>query len=203
MGLSLAGPSGVGLGLPALRWLAFVDPVPDASGFPCRPSFWCASHLPLAAFSSCFAGPPPGCGCPFLGPLFALPPTLFFFCFLFVVVFRFPPLFLAFFRFWPRLPRALTLCVVFFVGSSCALASFVCLARPLAALWWLLPAPPLLRLLVFVAAARCLAFFFLFLLLSAPPFPLAFSGFRPRVRWALALCFLFFFSSRLSALRAL
>ena len=39
MGLSLAGPSGVGLGLRALRWLACVDPVTDASGFPDRPSF--------------------------------------------------------------------------------------------------------------------------------------------------------------------
>ena len=38
MGLSLAGPSGVGLGLRALRWLACVDPVTDASGFPYRPS---------------------------------------------------------------------------------------------------------------------------------------------------------------------
>ena len=39
MGLALAGPSGVGLGLRALRWLACVDPVTDASGFPYRPSF--------------------------------------------------------------------------------------------------------------------------------------------------------------------
>ena len=39
MGLSLAGPSGIGLGLRALRWLAFVDPVTDASGFPDRRSF--------------------------------------------------------------------------------------------------------------------------------------------------------------------
>ena len=39
MGLSLAGPSDVGLGLRALRWLACVDPVTDASGFPYRPSF--------------------------------------------------------------------------------------------------------------------------------------------------------------------
>ena len=39
MGLSLAGPSGVGLGLRALRWLACVDPVTDASGCPYRPSF--------------------------------------------------------------------------------------------------------------------------------------------------------------------
>ena len=39
MGLSLAGPSGVGLGLRALRWCACVDPVTDASVFPYRPSF--------------------------------------------------------------------------------------------------------------------------------------------------------------------
>ena len=39
MGLSLAGPSGVGLGLRALRWLACVGPVTDASGFLYRPSF--------------------------------------------------------------------------------------------------------------------------------------------------------------------
>ena len=39
MGLSLAGPSGVGLGLRALRWFACVDPVTDASGFPYHPSF--------------------------------------------------------------------------------------------------------------------------------------------------------------------
>ena len=39
MGLSLAGPSGVGLGLRALQWFACVDPVTDASGFPYRPSF--------------------------------------------------------------------------------------------------------------------------------------------------------------------
>ena len=38
-GLSLAGPSGVGLGLRALRCFACVDPVTDASGFPYRPSF--------------------------------------------------------------------------------------------------------------------------------------------------------------------
>ena len=39
MGLSLAGPSGVCLGLRALRWLACVDPVTDASGFLYRLSF--------------------------------------------------------------------------------------------------------------------------------------------------------------------
>ena len=39
MGLSLAGASGVGLGLHALRWLACVDPVTDTSSFSYRPSF--------------------------------------------------------------------------------------------------------------------------------------------------------------------
>ena len=39
MGLSLAGPSGVGLWLRALRWFACVDPVGDATGFPYCPSF--------------------------------------------------------------------------------------------------------------------------------------------------------------------
>ena len=38
MGLALAGPSGVGLGLRALQWLACVDSVTDVSGFPYRPS---------------------------------------------------------------------------------------------------------------------------------------------------------------------
>ena len=39
MGLALAGHSGVGLKLRALRGLACADPVTEASGFPCRPSF--------------------------------------------------------------------------------------------------------------------------------------------------------------------
>ena len=38
MGLSLAGPSGVGLGLRALQWFLCVDPFIDASGFRYRPS---------------------------------------------------------------------------------------------------------------------------------------------------------------------
>ena len=38
MGLCLANPSSVGLGLRALWWFAYVDPVTDASGSPYRPS---------------------------------------------------------------------------------------------------------------------------------------------------------------------
>ena len=74
-------------------------------------------------------------------------------------------------------------------GSPCALASFVSPAWPLAALWWLLPPPPpLLCLAVFVAPAGCLGVLFFFFLCCAPPLSLAFSGFRPRVPWASALC---------------
>ena len=239
MGLSLAGPFGVGLGLRALRWLAWVDPVTDGSDFPYRSSldgglagaprlfrvdpdtsscgsegitpgsrscvrvlvrpgqvgraglrgaFWCASPFPLAALSFCFARPPPGWGCPFFGSSVALPPPHFFYflpstsfssrppclflslvsgpgclgpwrfvfpsffppglCFFFPFFFSrcSPRLSLAFSGFQPRVPSASALCAVCFVGlpllgSLCALASFVLLASPLAASWWLLPPP--------------------------------------------------------------
>ena len=160
MGLSLAGPSGIGLRLRALRWLACVDPVTDASGFPYRPwfdeglgwctgavsggrrhfplrvggrhpprsrgcvrvlalfgrvgraglpgAFWCASPFPLATLSFCFAWPPPGWGCPCLGPLFPLPsPT-----FAFVFFFFFSPLF-----FFSLRPLCLLLSLVY--GPGC------------------------------------------------------------------------------------
>ena len=111
-------------------------------------ALWCASPFPLAALSFCFAWPPPGWGCP---PLSCCPCR-------------------------SSLPwrRAL----VVFLGlplpaSSCARASFVSPAWPLAALWWFLPPPPpFLCLGVFVAPAWCLGvvvFFFLPLpLLCAP-----------------------------------
>ena len=72
-------------------------------------SLWCGSPFLFAALSFCLARPPPGWGCPFLGPLFAAPPFCLFFS---VVVFRAPPLFLAIFGFRPRVPLALALCVV-------------------------------------------------------------------------------------------
>ena len=63
---------------------------------------------------------------------------------------------------------------------------------------WLLtggcpPPPPLSCLAVFVAASRCSVFFFR----CAPPLSQAFSGFRPRVPWALALCVVCFPHGRL------
>ena len=78
------------------------------------------------------------------------------------------------------------LCCFFFppLGSSCALAFFVSPG------WRLVAAPPPLPCLaVFVVFARCLGFFFSS---CAPPLSPAFSGFRPRVPWALALCFVCF-----------
>ena len=131
-------------------------------------ALWCASPFPLAALSFCFAWPHPGWGCP---PLSCCPCR-------------------------SSLPwrRAL----VVFLGlplpaSSCARASFVSPAWPLAALWWFLPPPPpFLCLGVFVVPAWCLGvvfFFFFFPFFScAPPLSPAFSGFRPRVPWASALC---------------
>ena len=129
-------------------------------------ALWCASPFPLAALSFWFAWPPPGWDCP---PLSCCPCR-------------------------SSLPwrRAL----VVFLGlllpaSSCARALFVSPAWPLAALWWFLPPPPpFLCLGVFVAPAWCLGVFFFFLpfFSCAPPLSPAFSGFRPRVPWALALC---------------
>ena len=51
MGLSLAGPSIVGLWLLALPFLVCVDPVTDASGFPYRPSLDCRLGRCTAAVS--------------------------------------------------------------------------------------------------------------------------------------------------------
>ena len=153
-------------------------------------AFWCASPFPLAALSFCFPRPPPGGGCPCLGPLFALPPPFAFFFFFFFSFLRccFPRAPCVSCFLWFPAPGALGLgavcCLFCLFGSPCALARR-----------WLLsagPPPPPLCLAVFVAAARCLVFFFLFL--SAPPLSLAFSGFRPRWPWALALCLVRFFS---------
>ena len=77
---------------------------------------------------------------------------------------------LAFSGFRPRVPWALALCVVCFVGllrlsSLCALASFVFPAWPLAAPWWLLPPPP--PPLLCLAASGCSVFYFSFR--CAPP----------------------------------
>ena len=130
-------------------------------------AFWCASPFPLAALSFCFAWPPPGWGCPPLSRC-CCRSSLPWRCV--VVVFLGLPL----------------------PGSACARASFVSPACPLAALWWLPPPPPpppLLCLALFVAPAWCLgAFFFFFFFLCSPPLSPAFSGFRPRVPWASALC---------------
>ena len=99
---------------------------------------------------------------------------------------RAPPLSPAFFGFWPRLPWALALCFVCFLGLPllgplCAPASFVSLALSLLGPSWLLPPPPCRSVLR--------SFFFV------PQLSLAFSGFRPWLPWASALrvvCFVGF-----------
>ena len=101
-------------------------------------------------------------------------------CFSFLLpsrlVFFLPPvplLSLAFSCFRPRVPWALALCAVCFVGSpllgfSCALASLVFPAWPLAALWWFLPPPPpLFCFSLFFSLPLC-APFFLFFSLRVP-----------------------------------
>ena len=158
----------------------------------------CFVGLPLRAVSPLLWFPPgrwllPGSCCP--PPPFCFVSRCFSRC-RFVLRFFFssrcaPPLSLAFpgFRAW--VPWALALCAVSSVGlplpgSRCALASFVGPAWPLAALWWLLPPPPLFCVSLFFSLPLCAPFFFLSR--CAPPLSLAFSGFRPRVPWALALC---------------
>ena len=102
-----------------------------------------------------------------------------------------PPLSLAFSGFGPRVPWALALCAVCFVGlpplgSPCAPASFVVPAWPLAAPWCLLPPPPFVSRCF--SPCRSSLLYFFFLSRCATPLSLAFSGFRLRVPWALALC---------------
>ena len=215
MGLSLAGPSGVGLGLRALRWLACVDPVTDASGFPYRPSFdgglgRCTGavscgrrHLPLrvggrhARVPRVFA-----CACSSWPGRAGRPPgrvlvrlTFSFGRFVFLLCLAPSRL---------GLPLSLSLLLRFLVG---------CFSRPPAA-WlaprlcpplgrWLLfggcsPAPPHFVSRVFVAPACGLGVF-----LRAPPLSPAFSGFRPRVPWASALALFVLLAFCFSALRAL
>ena len=76
-------------------------------------AFWCASPFPLAALSFRFAWPPPGWSCPFLGPLFALPPPFRFFFSLLCCFFPRAP-FVSFFL-WVPAPPALGL------GAVCCL----------------------------------------------------------------------------------
>ena len=102
-----------------------------------------------------------------LGPLRAgVAPILVLFFPLSVAVLRAPPLSLAFFDFWPRVPWALALCVVCLVGLAllgppCTPAPFVLPAWLLLVAWWLPPPPPLLCLAVFpLPPLRSLCFSF-------------------------------------------
>ena len=182
---------------PCCLWLSLV------SGPGCPGPWRCVLFVFLASSSSplCALTPllwfPPGRllllgGCCF-APLPFVSRCFFRCCFVLRCVFLSrcaPPLPLAFSGFRPRVPWALALCAVCSVGlpllgSPCAPASFVVPAWPSAAPWCLLPPPPLFCLAVFLSFALCSVFF---LSRCAPPLSLAFSGFWPRVPWALALC---------------
>ena len=166
MGLSLASPSGAGLGLRALWWLACVDPVSDASGFPYRPS---VDRGTRPVHRGCFVWTPtPPL---WVGGRHAQVPC--------VCACARPS--------WPgragRTPQRVLVRLTFsfgrFVFPLCWAPSGLGLP-----LFWSFVFPPL------PPFAFVLLFFFL--LFCAPPLSLAFSGLRPVVLWALALCFVCF-----------
>ena len=112
-------------------------------GSPCPLASFVSPARPLAA-PWWLPPPPPPLLC--LAVFVAAARCLVFFSFSFPFLSA-PPLSLAFSRFPPRVPQALALCVVCFVGlpllgSLCTLASSVFPAWPLAAPSWLLPPPP-------------------------------------------------------------
>ena len=211
--------------LGCVRWLACVDPVTDASGFPYRPSFdgglgRCTGavscgrrHLPLrvggrhARVPCVFA-----CACSSWPGRAGRPPgrvlvrlTFSFGRFVFLLCLAPSGL---------GLPLSLSVLLLFLVG---------CFSRPPAA--WLAPrlCLPLGRWLLFGGCSpappppfvsrgfgrSCLwpwgvfFFFSFFFFLRAPPLSPAFSGFRPRVPWASALALCVLLALRFSALRAL
>ena len=192
-------------GLPSAFWCPSPSPLAALSFCFARPPPGCscpfcgslvASPPPFFFPAVPFSARPPPCvlvsfvsGPGRLGPcclvfLFSPPPRLVFFFYR-----RAPPLSLAFCGFRPLVPLALALFAVCFVGlqllgSPCALASFVVPAWPLAAPWWL-STPHFFCVSLFFSLPLCALFF---LSRCAPPFSLAFSGFRPRLPWALALC---------------
>ena len=161
---------------------------PRASRPSVRSRSFCVARLAVGCCLLVAAPPPLLCLAVFLA---AAPCLVFFF-------WSAPPLSIAFCCFRPRLPWALALCFAFLFLPPLALRAlslFFSPAWPLAAPWCLVPPPPLpLCLAGFVAAAPGPPFFFV---LRAPPLSLAFCGFRPRVPWALALCFVCFVSLRL------
>ena len=167
LGLSLAGPSGFGIGLRVLRWFGVPDPVTDAPGCPNCPSFHgglsrCTGavscgrrHLPFRV-GGCHARVPCMCACARS-------------C-------------------WPGragrpLGRVLVRLTVSLAVSSCCLAQpSPGLGRPSCVLFFSLPAPPLS--LAFCALRPGVPLALALLFSAAPPY-------RPRPA---IFCFLFFLS---------
>ena len=191
MGLSLAGPSSVGLGLRALRWLACVDPVTDASGFPYCPSFDGGLGRCTEAVSRGRRHPPLR-----VGGRHALVPCV---CSSFLAGLGGSGVLGAF---WCAQPFLWPLCRSALLGPLRAgVAPFLLLClRPFSLFFFAsfpLRAHNVFCFIWFLApvASGIRGFFslspppvFSFLFFCAPPFSLAFFGFRPRVPWALALC---------------
>ena len=162
-GLSLAGPSGVGLGLRALQWLACVDPVTDASGFPYRPSFDGGHRRCTGAVSCGRRHRPFRVG----GRHARVPCVCAFAC-----------------SFWPgRAGRPPGRVLVRLTFSFARFVFLLCLAPS---------GPGLLLLCLFAFAFFSFFFRFSVVFFLATPLSKAFSGFRPQVPSALALCFVCF-----------
>ena len=168
---------------PPCLWLS-VFPAPGALGLGAVCCLFCWLPAPgLSVRSGLFSGSRLAVGC---SPVVVAPPPPLLCLAVFLAaalcsVFLFsrcaPPLSLGFSGFWPRVPWALALCAVRFVGlpllgSPCPLASFVVPAWPIAALWWLLPPPPPFVSRCFSRCRSLLCFFFS---LRAP----VISGFLP------------------------
>ena len=128
-------------------------------------ALWCASPFPLAALSFCFAWPPPGWGCPPSLAALAVPRCLGAVLWLFFSASR-------------RLPlRALARRLCLLLGRWLLFGGFS-------------PHPLPFCDSVFSSLLLGVVFFFFFFpfFSCAPPLSPAFSGFRPRVPWASALC---------------
>ena len=189
MGLFLAAPSGFALGLRALRWLACVNPVTDASGPPYCPSFdgglgrcigavLCGRRdLPLRVRERhtqvrCVCA----CACPSWPGRVRRPPGR-------ILVRLTFPLAASSFRFArPPSGWGCPFLVPFF--AFFLLALFPLRASVVSFFLWF-PAPGASGLGALFSSPSLPVLFFFF---RALPLSLAFSGFRPRVPWALALC---------------
>ena len=219
-------PPPPGFGFFFLFLLRFVSPLSLAfSGFPAL------GALGLGAVCCLFCWPPASQlsvrFCPFCGLCLAVgcslvvaaPPPPFRVSRFSSLPLCVPPLFFVFLSFafcapvvsgfrWFPTPAALGLgavCCLFCWPPASRLSvrsRLFCVSRPALCCSLVVAAPPPPRV-VFRGFLRCCSFLSCCFFRCAPPLSLAFFGFRPRVRWAFALCAVCFAGLRFSALRAL